>query len=303
VLLIACANVANLLLVRGATRQKEIAVRLALGMGRARLIRQLLVESVILSLAGGLAGVLVAYWTNGFFSRIVANTNYLPATDYVLDGSVLCFAAVLSILTGVAVGIIPAFQRSTADPTLALKESAPSRSLQLGPRNAFVVLQISLSLVLLIVAGMLVKALWSYLNVNPGFDAKSILCARLDMDLEGRSKTQQRQLFDSIMERVRALPGVLSASMASEEPIVAGTSMTTVMDYGYGAVRGLFDLPLDFSIVEPGYFKTLGIALLRGRDFIDRDDAESAKAAIINETMARRLWPGENPLGACPRIS
>ena len=297
VLMIACSNVANLFLARSTTRQREIAVRLAMGASRARLIHQLLVENIFLALIGGTVGVLGAICTGDLFSRMAISTRFFPSADYALDYGVLCFATFLSLLTGIAIGLFPAFQSSKMDPMPALKEAAPAPAGRSGPRNLLVVSQIALSLVLLAVAGLLVSTLRSYVAVDPGFEMKNVLSVSFDLGAERYSEAQGRLFYARLLENVRTAPGVRCASLADAAPIAGGSSMTTIFDYGRGPVRGLFDLPLKFTIVSSGYLQTLGIPLIRGRDFSDQDGPGTPRVAIINETMANRLWPGENPVG------
>jgi putative ABC transport system permease protein len=297
VLMIACSNVANLFLARATTRQREIAVRLAMGASRARLIHQLLVENISLALIGGTVGVLGAICTGDLFSQMAISTGLFPSADYALDYGVLCFATFLSLSTGMVIGLVPAFQSSKMDPMPALKEAAPAPARRLGPRNLLVVSQISLSLVLLAVAGLLVSTLRSYVTVDPGFEMKNVLSVSFDLGAEGYSEAEGRLFYARLLELVRTTPGVRCAGLADAAPIAGGSSMTTIFDYGRGPVRGLFDLPLKFTAISSGYLQTLGIPLVRGRDFSDQDGPGTPSVAIINETMANRLWPGENPVG------
>jgi predicted permease len=298
VLLIACANVANLLLARAATRQKEMAVRLTIGASRARLIYQLLTESVLLALMGGTLGLLLANWGADILSKVAASSTFLPGGDFSPDGRVLSFTVLLSILTGLAFGSAPAWQACSVDPSPALKEAAPTLG---SPRSrlqgVLVIAQIATSLVLLTGAGLLLRTLRNYLAVNPGFEMKNILDVSLDLDLAGYSETQGRSFCPRLLEGVRALPGVESASLADVAPIAGGTNETTVLDYGQGRILDESDLRVKLVTVTPGYFRTLRIRLVAGRDFAEEDTAQAPRVAVINETMARRLWPGENAVG------
>jgi predicted permease len=298
VLLIACANVANLLLARAATRQKEVALRLTLGASRARVIYQLLTESVLLALMGGAFGLLLANWGADILSKVAASSTFLPAGDFTPDGRVLSFTVLLSFLTGLAFGSAPAWQACSVDPSPALKEAAPTVG---SPRSriqgVLVIAQIATSLVLLTGAGLLLRTLRNYLAVNPGFEMKNILDVSLDLDLAGYSETQGRSFCQRLLEGVRALPGVESASLADGAPIAGGTNETTVLDYGQGRILGESDLYAKVLAVTPGYFRTLRIRLVAGRDFAEEDTAQAPRVAIINETMAERLWPGENAVG------
>jgi putative ABC transport system permease protein len=298
VLLIACANVANLLLARAAARQKEIALRLSIGASRARVIYQLLTESVLLALMGGGVGLLLGNWAAHVFSKLAASATFLPGGDFSPDGRVLGFTILLSLLTGVAFGSAPAWQASSVEPAPALKEAA----LTLGsPRSrlqgVLVSAQIAMSLVLLTGAGLLLRTLRNYLAVNPGFEMKNVLDVSLDLRLADYTETQGRLFCQRLLEGVRALPGVESASLADVAPIAGGISETSVSDYGQGRTLGESDLPVKLVIVTPGYFRTLGIRLVAGRDFAEQDTVHAPRVAIINESMAKRLWPGENALG------
>jgi putative ABC transport system permease protein len=298
VLLIACANVANLLLARAATRQKEVALRLTLGASRARVIYQLLTESVLLALMGGALGLLLANWAAHILSKVSASATFLPGSDFSPDARVLSFTVLLSFLTGVAFGLAPAWQASSIDPAPALKEAV----LTLGsPRSwlqgVLVIAPVAMSLVLLTGAGLLVRSLRNYLAVNPGFEMKNIVDLSLDLRLANYTETQGRLLYQRLLEGVRALPGVESASLADGAPIAGEMNETTVLDYGQGRLLGEFDLPVSLVMATPGYFRTLGIRLVAGRDFTDRDTPQGPRVAIINETMAKRLWPGENAVG------
>jgi putative ABC transport system permease protein len=298
VLLIACANVANLLLARASTRQKEIAVRLTIGASRARLIRQLLTESMLLALIGGALGLLLAIWGADVLSKAATGSSFLPASDFSPDGRVLAFTVSLSLLTGVVFGLAPAWQASSVDPSPALKEAASTLG---SPRSRLqsmlVTAQIAMSLVLLTGAGLLLRTLRNYLTVNPGFEMKNVLDVSLDLGLAGYAETQGQSFYQRLLEGVRALPGVESASLAAYGAPTGGTGSTTIRDYGQGRILGEWDLSVKFAIVAPGYFRTLGIRLVAGRDFTDQDTAQAPRVAIINESMAKRLWPGENPLG------
>ncbi len=297
VLLIACANVANLILARGAARRKEIAVRLAMGAGRPRLIGQILVENTFLALCGGTAGVLGAAWGGDLLVRLAAGADFFPSTDYSLDGRVYCFAALLSLCTGILVGVVPALRMSKVDPVSILKEAASACGRRSGPHNLLVISQIALSLMLLVVAVLLAGTLRNYLSVNPGFEMKGVLSASLDPGLQLYSEAQGRLFYGNLLDSVRALPGVQSASLADAAPISGGSSMTTVLDYGRGRVRGLFDLPVNLTVVTPGYFQTLSIQIAQGRDLNDYGGDGALRIAVINQAMAQRLWQGADPIG------
>jgi putative ABC transport system permease protein len=297
VLLIACVNIANLLMSRGAARQKEIAIKLALGAGRGRLARQLLTESILLSVLGGLAGLIVALWSNellvalkpapapGFWSR---NFQSFDPNTVGLDGQVLAFNLLLSVFTGVLFGLVPALQSSRADLTGALKEG-PARQAggfrRLSARSFLVVAEVALALVLLAGAGLMIRSFVRLQSVETGFDSKNTLTFRADF--------QKATDYKELLDRLTAIPGVESASVATTAPLSsesAGSLMT---------IEGRADEKYGVSnhSIGPDYFKVLRVPLRRGR-FFDEGDREGARrVAIINETAARRIWPDEDPLG------
>jgi putative ABC transport system permease protein len=311
VLLIACANVANLLLARATARRKEIAVRLAMGATRSRLVRQLLTESVLLSLGGGLVGLLLALWTIDLLKTATPTSGVFSFTlDYHLDGRVLAFTFALSLATGVIFGLVPALQASRPDLVPALKDEvsviAQGRR-RLSARNLLVVAQVALSLVLLIGAGLFLRSLKNAQEIDPGFDADRILNAQLNINLLRYTKVQGQEFYRQVIERVEALPGVESASLARVVPMSGsgrGTSFqiegqappeNTVRNEGTGAP----DNPniAAANVVGPKYFQTMGIALLRGRDFSLEDKEGAPLVIVVNEAFARRFFEDQELLG------
>jgi putative ABC transport system permease protein len=300
VLLIACANVANLLLARAAVRQKEIALRLALGADRARLTQQLLVESVLLSLLGGIVGLGLAY------AGLHVLTQFIPgdlaqADSIAIDAKVLAFTLGIAIVTGLAFGLAPASQASNFDLNETLKEgsrdsSAGVRGKRL--RSAMVVAEVAVSFILLIGAGLLINSFIHLRNLDPGFRADHLLVMNLDLsDVRYPDNPRRVAFFDEVVRRVQALPGVRSVAVAGNLPLVYhGDSMTI-------GVEGIADPPPDqmpdviFRTVGPNYFNTMGIALVRGRDFNDNDTLDTALAVVVSEKTAQRFWPNEDPLG------
>jgi predicted permease len=285
VLLIACANVASLLLARAAARQKEIAVRLAIGAGRGRIIRQLLSESAMLSLFGAVGGVALAWCC----SRVLVNTISDVRMEIVLDLApnwhVLGFTGAIALVTGVLFGLVPAFQITAAGPASALKEDASAR-LRTKFRSLLVAAQVALSLVLLIGAGLFVRTLRNLQNVDPGFRREAILL----VDLEGRRTAAPPKL----LEMVRRTPGVLSASLSTHTPLSGST-------WGEPAVPAGQPVPdrdtAHFIGAGPKYFETMQTPLLAGREFTERDDLASPPVAIVNEAFAMRYFPQHNPVG------
>jgi macrolide transport system ATP-binding/permease protein len=318
VLLIACANVANLLLARAASRRKEISIRLALGASRGRLIRQLLAESVLLALAGGACGLLLAFWLVGVMRAYSPPANFFPvAFDFSLDRSVLGFTLLLSVLTGLVFGIAPALQASKPDLVAALKDEAAlvggatgrgARRFTLG--NLLVVAQVALSLVLLVSAGLFLRSLQRAQSINPGFDAEHVLTMPLNVNLLRYTKAQGQEFYRQVLERVAALPGVQSATLTRTPPLSGASRQSTVTVAGQESSDrastsestggGGDDLADNVTLTSPvalNYFRTLGIPLLRGRDFNAQDSEGAPGVAIVNETFARRYFPNQDPVG------
>jgi len=300
VLLIACANIANLMLARNAGREKEIAIRLALGAGRARLIRQLLVESLLLALAGGAAGILLAYW--GLDLIIALRPDEIPQLEDVnLSRGVIGFSLGLSALTGVLCGLLPAVQASRPNLQQALKQGAPSGSTAIGKRffqKAMVVAEVALSLMLLVGAGLMVRSFARLQSDDPGFKPEKIVSMRLTLPKNRYpEKSQQSIFFRQLLERIRQLPGVNAADLASSIPPFINIFHGRLEIEGRAVEEA--DQPPLFSggHVGPDYFQTIGIPVLRGRAFTEQDDQRAAKAVVINEEMTRRYWPGEDPIG------
>jgi predicted permease len=306
VLLIACINLANLLLARGSSRSRELAVRVALGAGRLRLVRQMVTESVVIALAGGACGVVLALWLTEALRRTAAVA--LPNTrPLAVDAQVLLFAAAVSIVTGVLFGLVPALQSSSQRGIAALKDAARGSSGAAGRtlRGALVVAEISIALVLLVVAGLMVRSLQQLLKVNPGFQAERLLTARISLPQTNyRDITATTAFFATLQERVRALPGVQSAGMTTLLPMTGrNSSGSTFIDQttAQGLTESqLFQKPYleaDQRTVTPGFFDAMRIPLLRGRALTSADALESAPAAVVDEEFAKRLWPDREPIG------
>ena len=296
VLLIACANVANLLLAQATARQKEIAVRLALGASRARLIRQLLTESLLLSLGGGLLSLLFAIWVTNLLVSFMPNPQF--ALELHLDYRVLSFNLGLAVLTGILFGLAPTIRAARPDLVGALKNEISvlgggSRRFEL--RQVLVVAQVALSLVLLIGAGLFIRTLQNLRGIDLGFRAENVLLFSLNPGLNGYSADQGSNFYTQLLERVEALPGVQSASFA-DMPLMGGAWISGISIEGYQAPPGR-DMSGRAKKVGPAFFGTMGIPLLRGRDFNAQDGQGSTKVAIINETLAREFWGDQNPLG------
>ena len=301
VLLIAAANVANMLLARAAGRQKEIALRTALGAGRWRIVRQLLTESVLLSLIGGILGLLLARW--GIDLLIAFGPVDLPRVrEVAVDGRVLGFALFVSLLTGIFFGLLPALQVSRPNVSETLKEGGRSVSSGAGRqriRSLLVIAEISLSLVLLVGAGLLIKSFLKLQSVNPGFNAQNVLTMQLDLTGPNYKKGAQVIAFhDQLLERVKALPGVQFASTRSFVPLARDASFA----YLRFQIEGSQANPEEGSVafyngVSPDYFETMMIPLRKGRGFNDRDVRGSQNVAVINDTLARRYLGDQDPIG------
>jgi predicted permease len=299
VLLIACANVANLLLARATSRQREVAVRLALGAGRGRIVRQLLAESGVLALLGGVAGLAVAGWTSTLLIRALPGEDTARALQTDLDPRVGLFALGVSILASLLFGLVPAIQVTRPDLFATLRTEVGSVMGSAGPlrfRRALVVVQVALSLLLLIGAGLFARSLANLRNLDPGFRPDSLLTFDLDPSLHGYDDRRASQLLDRIRDDLRAEPGVSSVSMANVALMTGSDNSSTVHVEGYQAKDGENMNP-NFNAVAPGFFKTLGIPLLRGRDFTDADVAGAPKVAIVNEAFARYFFKDQDPVG------
>ena len=301
VLLIACANVANLLLARATGRRREIAIRAAIGGSRGRIIRQLLTESVVLSAAGGVLGLLLGM--AGIRALLTINTAGLPRVGedgalVSLDWRVVAFTTAVALGTGILFGLIPALQSSKADLTTTLKESSGrsgSGFRQNKTRSVLVVTEVALALVLLIGSALLIRTAMALSHVNPGFDASNVLTMR--MSLTGpRFLTSEgvAQLVRDGLERVRAVPGVIDASATCCVPLQGGYGLPFKI-VGRKS-EGPFDGGGSWMTVSPGYFEVFKIPVTRGRSFVERDDSHSPGVVIINEAMARQFWPKGDPL-------
>jgi len=297
VLLLACVNLANLLLARATERRKEIATRLALGASRARLIRQLLTESVLLSIAGGAGGLLLAAWLTGLVANIKLPTDISLLFDLRLDWRVLIFALLVSLVTGIVFSILPALHASKPELVPALKDEASMGGFRRSHlRNALVVLQVALSLVLLISAGLIVRSLQAAQRMRPGFNPDNAVALSFDMGLQGYSEAQGREFQTRALERARAVPGVRSAAVAAYLPLSLNYNSTTVYIEGQPSLSASQLPQVVPDYVTPGYFETMQIPL-RGRDFNESENKKESRVAIINETFARRFFPSQEPIG------
>src|SRR5262245_52579793 len=298
VLLIACVNVANLSLARAQTRGREMAVRLQVGASRYRLIRQLLTESLLLSLMGGLLGLFIAVWLTDLLAAYSPPLGgSAPLLDARLDWRVLAFAATLSLMTGLLFGLVPAWRSSKPNLTVALKEeSGAAGAGRIRGRGALISAQIALSLVVLVCAGLCVRSLLALQRIDAGFETAKVLVLGLDLSLNGYKEEQGGQFYANLLERASALPGVEAASLARIVPLTGSGMRITVGIEGYTPTD---DKPIniDMNIVGPRYCATMKLPLVAGREFTANDNASAPPVAIINEAAARTYWPNQNPLG------
>ena len=308
ILLIACANVANLLLARAASRRKEIGVRIALGASRARLIRQMLTESLLLSILGGGLGLLLAYWVTGLMQGFVPILPYNILNDFfALDGRALAFTVIVSLATGLIFGVAPAWHASTPEIVPVLKGDANAgqtgKRRRLTLRNSLVVAQVALSLVVLVCGGLFIKSFRNAQKVDPGFAARGVLLVSLNPELVGYDEEQTKNFYSRIVERTGNLPGVQAASVARLIPLGdSSNSSGPILKEGETLAPGSPGRTILNNVISPGHFKTLQIPMIAGRDFDDRDRKSAPRVAIINERMAEMLWPGENAVGKRIRI-
>ena len=299
VLLIACANVANLMLARTVDRRKEIAIRTAFGAKRTRIIRQVLSESLLVSVSGGALGLIVAQWG----TELVVN--YFGASlprlaDIKMDGTVLAFAFATALVSGTIAGVAPAWRMSKSDPNEALKQGLgrlDSPSTGKRTRAVLVVTEVALSLVLLVGAALMIRTLWNLRSVAPGFVADRVLTMRIGVAAnEFTSEDQQVQFYDQVLQRVRAVPGVQYAAVTDDLPLEGG-SMQPVAVEGHPVVEMAHQPEVSVRLLSPQFMRTMGIPVLRGREFTDADTGTSAPVVLVSESMAKQFWPNEDPIG------
>jgi predicted permease len=301
VLLIACANVANLLVARGLGRQKEIAIRLALGASRKNVVRQLLAESLALATLGGLAGLLVSLWTSSVLVAGMPGVSGggLPALNASLDPRTIAFTFVLALVTGVGFGLLPAMQSTRPNVYPTLKDQGGSvigGFGQIRSRQALVIAQVALSLLLLVGAGLFTRSLINLRKLDPGFRTANLVVFSIDASRNGYSQTRIHQLYEEIQHRLASVPGVASASLAQIVPLSGDAITSTIHVPGYEPKTDENMQP-NFDEVSPGYFRTMGIPLLVGRDFRPQDKPGGHKVAVVNETFVKRFLGTGNPLG------
>ncbi len=294
-LLLACANIANLVLARATARRREVAVRTALGASRARVMRQLVTGSMLLGLLGGATGLVISVWMAGAIPKMFPSAGFV-AGESALDGRVLGFALVVSLITGVLFGIVPAWQASRSELVPALKEAAALSPRPSRLRSVLVAAQLTISLVLMVGAGLLLRTLRNYNAVDLGFDTRDLVILSVDPTIVGTYDGARLRLFhQQLLTRLQAAPGVESVTFSRIPPM-------TSMGYGTGAsIPGggtkLQDIGLQFNTVAPNYFEMMHVPVLRGRAFAPQDSDGAPPMVVVNETAARSFWPGEDPIG------
>ena len=303
ILLVACANVANLMLARAAARRKEIGIRLALGASRARLIRQLLTESLLLSVLGGGLGLLLAYWITDLMEGFIPILQYnIVSNFFALDSRALVFTLVVSLATGLVFGLAPAWHSSNPDVVPVLKGNLDAaqkgRRRAFGLRNVLVVAQVALSLVVLVCGGLFIKSFRKAQTLDPGFGNPNGLIVSLSPQLVGYDEEQARNFYRQVVEHVSHVAGVEAASLSRTLPLGdSSNSNGPILKEGETLARGSGGRNIMTNVVGPDYFKTMQIPILEGRDFDDRDQRKTQRVVIVNQRMAQMLWPGESAVG------
>src|ERR1700683_3935966 len=298
VLLIACVNVANLLLARATTRGREIAIRTAMGAGRVRVVRQLLTESLLLAIFAGVLGTALAVWGSDVLVRL-SPENLPRVAEIHIDGWALAFTASLSLLTGILFGLAPALQSTHSNIVEALKEGSLSTTAgrsRHGLRSSLVIVEMALALILLVSAGLLIRSLIRLQSVNPGFDPHNVMTASLDLPDAKYSDPKKAEFFRELTPLLNALPGVQSAAAVFPLPMSGDEIRTSFQIEGRPVAKS--DEPhTSIRGVTPNYFGTMRISLLQGRDFTERDEAKATPVLIVNQAFAQQFFPGENPVG------
>ena len=299
VIVIASVNVAGMMLVRAMARRKEIAVRLAIGAGRGHIIKQMVAEGVLLFLAGGVVGLVFASWMRNGLVRLLPALPFPVTFDLQLDWRVVLFALGMSLVAGLIASLVPALQASRPDLLTALKDDGQGGGFRrMRLRSALVLGQVALSLVLLICAGLFMRALNTAASINPGFNMAGLHAVGMDFSLAGMQQDDGTEFAYRFLERVRAVPGVKSASWAWSVPLDGGgRGLGAFYVPGTSSPDGTPSWNFDWSVITPGYFETMGIPLVRGRDFNEGDNSTAQRVAIINERAARLIWPEQDPLG------
>jgi putative ABC transport system permease protein len=304
VLLIACANTANLVLARTITRRKELAIRAALGASAGQMLRPVLLETTLLSLAGGALGLLLAESGQSLVMRALADK--MPnATDVHMDGRVLGFTLFASVLTGLAAGLIASWRLMRVDVSDSLKQGLGKTDADSGgrrTRSALVVAEVALSLILLVGAGLMIRSLWALRHMDPGFVSTNVLSMTVPIP-ESTAAAQRNRFYDEFLTQVRRLPGVASAGAIDNLPLGGGGSQQPIVPEGRPAEVFALQPTVAVRRSTPGYIQTMKIPIVAGRDFVEGDTVDTKSVAIISQSMAKQFWPGENPIGRRLRIS
>ncbi len=299
VLLLACANVANLMLVRSVARRREIAIRMSLGASRWRLVRQLLVESLMLALAGGGVALLITFWTAGSLMKFMPDTDFPLSLTIGTDRTVMFATLAIALLTGIIFGILPALRSSGVAPITVLKEDSSSASGTLRKARlagGLVVAQISLSLLLLVCAGLFIRSVRSAQQIYPGFNSHNVWIASYDLFTAGYSEGTGVEFDRQLVAKLEALPGVQSVSLSDRVPLGFGGGTTSVKPEGYVSQPNEV-METQAAVITSNYFKTMQIPIVKGRDFSPQDTKSSQRAAIVSEAFAERYWPHQEALG------
>ena len=295
-LLIACVNVANLFLARARDRGREMAVRLSLGAGRARLIRQLLTESIVFSVAAGAAGLLVAWSVIAIVNRVRLPIDIPIDPNLQLNGAVLLFTLAISLVTGILFGLVPALQATRPSLVPALKGEAPAGGSRARMSRPLVVVQMALSLILLVCSGLFVRNLRLATTIDKGFSSDNLLLAAVDPGMNGYNRSRVDDFYRRMFERLTDMPSVRSVAFADDVILGLSSSDMSVGIPGYAPAKNE-SMSINYNIVSTGYFNTLGMKLLRGRDFTTHDDSTAESAIIVNQRFGDRFWPGQDPVG------
>ena len=298
VLLIACANVANLLLARGAQRQREIAVRLSMGASRQRLVRQLLTESFLLAVVAGVLGTVCAFGSRALITKLLPNG--VPQNlDFSIDGKVLLYSLGISVFATLVCGLMPALQSSRTERLTVLRDrtdSSAGSTRWYGLRGVLVMVQVTLSLIALVGAGLFIHSLRNAQDINPGFEVKHELTIFINLAAQRFPQPKAEQFYQDALDRVRALPMVANAGISDHAPFNGGIERTTFTDGAdMSDPRNGKQTPI--FVVKPGFFSGSGMTLLQGRDFTEQDDTKGQLVAVVNQAAAQQFWPGEDPLG------
>jgi predicted permease len=306
VLLIACANVANLMLARASTRQKELAIRIAIGATRSRLVRLLLIESLLLGALGGLAGILFAIWATDWFASIKLSTDAPVRFEANPDWTVFAFSFIIALLAGIISGTAPALQASRPDLNESLKEGGRQSAGAAGRqrlRSLLVVSQVAVSLLVLVCAGLFIKSARNAEKTDLGFRIDNLMMFSVDLELQGYDRVRGEQFYKKLFDRLNSMPGVQSVSMSRNVPFGYNNNISDVFIDELAATTGENKESVFTTIVGQNFFQTMGVPILTGRNFTEKDDESAPKVAIINRAMADRLWPGGEALGKRFRLN